>query len=82
MPMRPVIYENRLVAIAGEHECHVVDLELNDEEICIVLLMCLYVGFADDADLVGGEALSRRAEQWAATAWRTFGSGGGGSPRD
>ena len=62
--MRPVLYHDRLVALAGETGFHVIDPELSENDVCLVLLMCLYVSGAQDGEF-DAVALSHRAESWA-----------------
>jgi hypothetical protein len=62
----PVVYEGRLVALAGRTRCHVICPDLSEQELRVVLLMCCFVGRA----LRSGDAsdgLNQEAEAWAAS---------------
>lgn len=61
--VEPVIYRDRLVALAGRDRCHVIDVSLTDAEILLVATMCLYVRLTRGGPR--GPVISAEAEAWA-----------------
>jgi hypothetical protein len=64
LDVEPVLYEGRLVALAGDERCHVIDLSLSADEILLVAAMCLYVRQTRGVR-PRGIAISDEAEAWA-----------------
>jgi hypothetical protein len=60
----PIVYEGRLVAVAGRTGCHILVEDLDAEDLRLVLLMCLFAYEAAERGLVADD-LSERAEAWA-----------------
>lgn len=67
----PVIYRGELVAIAGPTRFHILVSELCDDDLRVVLLMCLLVAANPDREDDAVE-LSRRTELRAIRALRTL----------